>query len=72
MAWQMPGMDSPCMVDTGESSAPVGQKRTRFHRPDWRPGRTMVVSTAALHPHPEPPQWTSWASRSKRSRPQSL
>ena len=50
---------SPTSSFQGESSAPVGQKSTRFHRPDWRPGRTMVVSTAALHPHPEPPQWTS-------------
>ena len=30
-AWQIPGILSPCPLDTVESSAPVAQKRTRFN-----------------------------------------
>ena len=37
-AWHTPGMDSPCWVEVGESSAPVGQNRMRRHRPDISPG----------------------------------
>ena len=35
--WQMPGMDSPWKLEVGDSSAPVGAKRMRFHFPDRIP-----------------------------------
>ena len=71
-AWQMEGMDSPWPEEVGESSAPVGQNNTRFHRPARRPGMRWAHSTAAEQPQPEPPLWTSCSFRSNRSSPQSL
>ena len=38
-AWHTPGMLSPCMVEVGESSAPVGAKMILFHLPSRIPRR---------------------------------
>ena len=38
-AWHTPGMLSPCMVEVGESSAPVGAKTILFHLPSRIPRR---------------------------------
>lgn len=55
MAWQIPGIDSPCIPDVGDINAPVGQKSTFLKAPSKNRFSIKEQSTEALQPQPDPP-----------------
>ena len=71
-AWHTPGIDSPCQLDVGESSAPVAQNRSRRSSRFSSLSSRYPHKTLAPHPQPEPPACTSYDFVSKMRSPQSL
>lgn len=55
-AWHTPGMDSPCQLDVGESSAPVAQNRSRRSSRFSSLSSRYPHKTLAPHPQPERPR----------------
>ena len=68
-AWAIPGMLSPWSEETGDIKAPVATNSTFLKKPLRNLLRIYEHSTLALHPQPEPPEWTSCAFLSKIKRP---
>ena len=58
-AWAIDGTVSPWSGETAESSAPVPTKSTLLSLPERISLTICEQTTAALHPQPEPPEFTS-------------